>query len=105
MLSLVCVERRILGEGQRVEHIVQVWLPLVLPRTLPQLTRRKVERGVDRAVNDPNLEAGIRASKTCCGGHDITIVVEYASAVESAAKRQLDRSPVVLGSYKAETEG
>jgi len=34
VLSLVCVERRIVGEGQRVEHIVQVWLPLVLPRTL-----------------------------------------------------------------------
>jgi len=46
-----------------------------------------VERSVDRAVNDASLEAGIRVAKRYRGGHDTAAAVEYASAVESAAKR------------------
>ena len=65
------------------------------PRTLPQLTRRNVERGIDWAVNDASLEAGIRVAKGYRGGHD-TVAAEYASAVVSAAKRQLDLSLAIL---------
>ena len=65
------------------------------PRTLPQLTRRNVERGIDWAVNDASLEAGIRIAKGYRGGHD-TVAAEYASAVVSAAKRQLDPSLAIL---------
>ena len=75
-------------------------LPLALAwtlRTLQQLTGRKVERGVDRAANDAGLEAGIRVAKGYRRGHDTVAAVEYASAVVSAAKRQLDLSLAGLG--------
>jgi hypothetical protein len=56
-----------------------------------------VERGVDRAVDDAGLEAGIRVAKGYRRGHGTVAVVDYASAVMSAAKRQLDLSLAGLG--------
>jgi hypothetical protein len=51
------------------------WGVLVLARTLwtsggPQLTRRKVECGVHRAVDDARLEAGVCIPKSDRGVHD-----------------------------------
>jgi hypothetical protein len=38
---------------------------------VPQLTRRKVERGVHRAVDNACLEAGIRVAERDRGTHNI----------------------------------
>ena len=63
-----------------------------------------MELGVDRAVDDPGLEAGVRIAEQYRGSHGIVAAV-YASVVVSAAKRQLDLSLAVLGSCMAEMQG
>jgi len=63
-----------------------------------------MELGVDRAVDDPGLEAGVRIAEKYRRGHGIVAAV-YASVVVFVAKRQLDRSLAVLGSCLAEMQG
>jgi hypothetical protein len=43
-----------------------------------------MELGVDKAVDDVSLEAGVRVAKGCHGGHG-TVAAAHASATVSAA--------------------
>jgi len=77
---------------------------LLDPRILPRRTKWKLERVIDRAVDDAGLEAAVRIAKGDRRRHS-AIAAEYASATVSVAKRQLVLSLAILGSHLGQTQG
>jgi len=78
------VESRVVLGGATVS----TWPEPVDPRILPRRTGWKLERGIDRAVDDAGLKVVVRIAKGDRRRHG-AVAAEYASATVSATKRQL----------------